>query len=84
MKVYDKEGNERDKDPIDVRECVERLGWTTIPPESVKVVEESAPVVADPLSVAEIRGILDQRNVSYKSSTRKAQLLELLAESEPE
>lgn len=33
MKVYDPQGNEYEKEPVDVRECVESLGWSTIPPE---------------------------------------------------
>lgn len=36
MKVYDLDGNEFEKEPVDVRECVEILGWSTTKPE-VKV-----------------------------------------------
>lgn len=28
MKVYDKEGSEHDKDPVDANECVKLLGWS--------------------------------------------------------
>lgn len=28
MLVYDLNGNPHDKEPVDVRECVEILGWT--------------------------------------------------------
>ena len=29
MIVYDKKGKAHDKEPVDVRECVEFMGWTT-------------------------------------------------------
>lgn len=31
MKVYDLDGNEFDKEPVDVAECVKALGWSTTP-----------------------------------------------------
>jgi hypothetical protein len=46
--VYDLDGQAHEKEPIDVRECVHLLGWSTTPPESEPVVEavpESEPVV---------------------------------------
>lgn len=33
MKVYDLDGNEFEKEAVDVRECVEILGWSTAKPE---------------------------------------------------
>jgi hypothetical protein len=32
MKVYDLEGDEHDKDSVDVAECIRLLGWTAEPP----------------------------------------------------
>lgn len=34
MKVYDPQGNEFDKEPIDARECVNELGWSYERPDS--------------------------------------------------
>jgi hypothetical protein len=28
MKIYDLEGNEHDKEPVDAAECIRLLGWT--------------------------------------------------------
>jgi len=42
MKVYDLEGNEYDKEPVDVAECVKTLGWSTTP-KSEEVAEEKKP-----------------------------------------
>lgn len=39
MKVYDLDGNEFDKEPVDVAECVKVLGWSTTP-KSEEVQEE--------------------------------------------
>ena len=36
MIVYDKEGKAHEKESVDVRECVEQLGWSTTPPEKQK------------------------------------------------
>lgn len=36
MLVYDKEGNEHDKESIDARECVKVLGWSLTKPEEAK------------------------------------------------
>lgn len=33
MKVYDLDGNEFEKEPVDVKECVQILGWSTTKPE---------------------------------------------------
>lgn len=32
MKVYDLDGNEHDKESVDVAECINNLGWTLQPP----------------------------------------------------
>ena len=40
MLVYDKEGNEHDKESIDARECVKVLGWSFSKPEAEEVKEE--------------------------------------------
>ena len=32
MLVYDLKGNAHDKESVDVRECIEQLGWTTDKP----------------------------------------------------
>ena len=47
MTVYDTEGVAHQKEPVDVKECVEHLGWTKEPkPEVVvEVVEEPKPEV---------------------------------------
>lgn len=42
-KVYDLEGKEFDKEEVDVRECVEVLGWSRVKPEEAK--EEAKPEV---------------------------------------
>ena len=42
MIVYDKNGKAHDKEPIDAKECVERLGWTTEPPKPVETVEANS------------------------------------------
>lgn len=31
MRIYDKDGQPHDKEPIDAQECISRLGWTTEP-----------------------------------------------------
>lgn len=31
--VYDLDGVEREKEPVDARECIDRLGWTETPAE---------------------------------------------------
>lgn len=36
MLVYDLKGNAHDKEPVDVRECVEILGWTLEPKKKAK------------------------------------------------
>lgn len=41
MKVYDLDGNEFDKEPVDVAECVKVLGWSTTP--KLEEVPEEAP-----------------------------------------
>lgn len=33
MKVYDLDGVEHEKEPVDVRECISILGWTAEPVE---------------------------------------------------
>ena len=36
MLVYDTNGLAHDKEPVDAKECIERLGWTIEPPEPVQ------------------------------------------------
>ena len=38
MLVYDLDGNEHDKNSVDVRECVQAMGWTNEKPEPKKPV----------------------------------------------
>lgn len=80
VKLYDKEGKEQMKESVDARECIENLGWTTSPPEGFAVVEEEV-VVENPyanLNAAALRGLLDQRNITYATKTTVTALRELL------
>ena len=83
MKVYDPKGKEFDKEAVDAMECIRQLGWSSNPPKGKKISKKEKPKQEDPLSVSDIRGRLDQRNVPYKSNDNKERLLELLADSKP-
>jgi len=76
MKIYDLDGNEHDKPSIDCSECVENLGWSLSPPQGfTKEISKEKPKTRN---VAEIRGLLDQRNIPYRPSDGKKRLLKLL------
>ncbi len=36
MLVYDTEGNEHNKEPVDARECVRVMGWSLTKPEAAE------------------------------------------------
>ena len=41
MLVYDTEGNEHNKEPVDARECVKVLGWSFSKPEAEETKQET-------------------------------------------
>ena len=50
MLVYDLDGNEHDKNSVDVRECVQSMGWT-----NEKPVETKKPVARKPARKKTVR-----------------------------
>lgn len=86
MTVYDSKGKEHSKEPVDARECIDRLGWTSEPPKSKRAKTKSEPEKEEPkkLLASDLRGTLDKRNIPYKSSTNMAELEKLVKDSEPE
>lgn len=76
VKVYDLEGNEHAKESVDARECVKEMGWSLAPPGEPKPPEEVKDHFAD-MSVAELKGWLDQNNKPYPNLVRKSELLTL-------
>ena len=83
-RVFDKEGNMFMKDPVDVRECVDVLGWSTTPPEGfeepAEEETEDSGTDYDKMDAAGLRGLLDERNIPYRANTGKKKLIAMLDE----
>jgi hypothetical protein len=78
MKVYDLDGQEFEKESVDARECVREMGWSLTPPgEPEPPKEEEIKDLFSDMSVAELRGWLDQNNKPYPNLVRKSDLLTL-------
>ena len=76
VKVYDLDGHEFEKEPVDARECVKIMGWSLTPPGEPEPPEEVKDRFSD-MSVAELKGWLDQNNKPYPNLARKSDLLTL-------
>ena len=78
VKVYDLDGQEFEKESVDARECVRIMGWSLTPPGEPQPPEpaEVKDRFAD-MSVAELKGWLDQNNKPYPNLARKSDLLTL-------
>lgn len=75
VKVYDLDGQEHEKESVDARECVQILGWTHEPgkePESDPANDQFSE-----MTVAELKGHLDSKNIPYGNPIKKADLLAL-------
>lgn len=73
MKVYDKDGAEYDKAPVDARECVSQLGWTL---EAEEKVEDQF----TDLTANKLKDFLTAADVEFKSNATKSDLLVLCRE----
>jgi hypothetical protein len=78
VKVYDLDGIEHEKESVDARECCREMGWSLTPPGEPQPPEpeEVKDRFAD-MSVAELKGWLDQNNKPYPNLVRKSELLTL-------
>lgn len=73
--VYDLDGNPHEKLAIDCRECCQEMGWSMTAPGDTPPPDDD--VIADQfsvMSVAELRGWLDEHNRPYPSPCKKADL----------
>lgn len=78
VKVYDLDGQEHEKESVDARECVKFMGWSLTPPgEPEPPKEEEIKDRFSDMSVAELKGWLDQNNKPYPNLARKSDLLTL-------
>lgn len=71
VKCYTPEGEEREKEPVDARECVENLGFTMEPP-----CEEEADI--SKLNKTELIKLAESKSIELNGTETKAELIEAL------
>lgn len=71
VKCYTPEGEEREKEPVDARECVERLGFTMEPP-----CEEEIDI--SKFNKAKLIELAESKGVELNGTETKAELIEAL------
>lgn len=89
--VYDTKGEPHEKEAVDARECVKRLGWTMEDPKADKKAKKDDTKKTEEITLkdlpddgATLRGLLDSANVPWKQNTKIADLKDLVIQKVPQ